>query len=249
MERRHFLQLAAPAVVAAESLTTDVNLAKTAEEVEHTKTLMDQIIVAGRTDVLDRRAHANYDLMSIPEGELVPDAWNFFIEPVGAPVRGLCQWCNRTDEGQGKQSSYSVPGFTSRSFLHTNQLRANSFPPPESRTIDAVVFLFGPKMHPEDRADIATNFWFELLLNDRVVVRGPLARARVYGSIEDLVSIDTGRRKPVALDAPFSLPLIKPIHIAPMQYFALRLHGHSFVARERIELYAFLDGIADFFVQ
>lgn len=240
MERRHFLQLfsLAPAsVAAAEALAPRVNLVESPVELEHAKRTMLDVIGAPVLERTERRAHASYDLMVIPEGELVPDMWSFFSVPVGAPRPGVCSHC-----GMGKMNRFEC-----KTLLDTNQLRANSFPPPEDHTFDAVVFVFNPRANEEDRTDMVENFYFELHLGSRIVARGPLARARVVGKLEDLVFLNTGHRKAVPLDAPYSIPFAKPIYVAPLQHFALYLHGHSFVTRSTLELYAFLDGVGDFF--
>lgn len=243
MDRRHFLQLfsLAPAsVAAAEALTDRVNLAETPEQIEQAKRAMAEVIGRPMPGLSEVRAHACYDLMQIPEGELVPDLWSFFTVPLGHPLPGKCVWCGH---GQGVPQLYSKPP------LHTNQLRANSFPPPETHTWDALVFIFNPRTHEEDRMDMVENFYFELRLADRIVAQGPLVRSRVVGNLHDLVAVDTGRRKAVALDAPYSIPFAKPIYVAPLQHFSLILRGHSFVSRSTIEMYAFLDGLGDFAVQ
>lgn len=256
MDRRHFLQLfsLAPAsVAAAESLTERVNLAETPEQIENSKRIMADVIGMPRPgDYTIRKAHADYDLMHIPEGTLVPDSWWFFTQPIGSPTMGRCHWCHRIAADEARPE-LSVPQYTSRTVLHTSQLRANSFPPPQTRCWDSLVFVFSPRMDEEDRLDLVSNFWFQLRLDDRIYAQGPLARCRVVGILDDLVEVDTLRhteaRKAVALDAPFSIPFIKPLYLAPLQHFSLTLHGHSFVSRKTIEVYAFLDGIADFQTQ
>lgn len=243
MDRRHFLQLfsLAPAsVAAAESLTAPLNLAETPAELEANKRIMADVIGMPKPGEMLRKAHADYDLMQIPEGVLVPDSWWFFTQPIGSPRQGVCTNC-----GMGRFNRYE-----GRTVLDTSQLRANSFPPPQTRCWDSLVFVFSPRMDEEDRLDLVSNFWFQLRLDDRVYAQGPLARCRVVGILDDLVEVDTLRhteaRKAVALDAPFSIPFIKPLYLAPLQHFSLTLHGHSFVSRKTIEVYAFLDGIADF---
>lgn len=242
MERRHFLQLfsLAPASIAvSEALAERINLVDMKAELAQAKDTMAGIIASPLDPRTERRAHACYDLMQIPEGVLVPDMWSFFSVPVGMPRPGVCTNC-----GMG-----TLNRFDCKTMLDTNQLRANSFPPPTAQYFDAAVFVFNPRTNEADRADLVENFYFELHLDSKVVARGPLSRARVVGDLEDLVSLDTGRRKAVALDAPYSIPFQKPIYVAPLQHFALYLHGHSFVARETIELYAFLDGVGEFWRQ
>ena len=257
MERRHFLQLfsLAPAsVAAAETLVQPVNLPAGPGEI--------QLDPPRRTNprASNPRAcasippreptystvlpNADYDLMHIPEGELVPDSWYFFTLPIGAPRQGVCSHC-----GMGTYNR-----FQGKTALETSQHRANSFPPPQTRSWDTLVFLFSPRMDEDDRLDLVMNFYFELRLADRIYARGPLARCPVMGELGDLVEVDgvdvLGNRRPVRkavpLDAPFAIPFSQSIYLPPLQHFSLTLHGHSFVARKPIEVYAFLDGLAEF---
>lgn len=240
MDRRNFLQLfsLAPASVAAsESLVEPVNLRRVNDR------RVDAAIPAKIPSRLYSTVlpHADYDLMQIPEGELVPDSWSFFTQPIGSPTMGTCQWCER---------SRAVPLYSHRTVLHTSQLRANSFPPPQTRSWDKLVFLFSPRMDEDDRLDLVMNFWFQLRLDDRIYAQGPVVRCPVVGTLDDLVAVEVtgGRpvRKLVPLDAPFAIPFAQPLYVAPLQHFSLTLHGHSFVARKTIEVYAFLDGLAEY---
>lgn len=247
MERRHFLQffaLSGPAVVAADSVHRAGGEVNIADAVQAARAFIEPL-----NRYVDRQAHGLYDLLQIPKGETVPKVWSFFSVPVGAPRPGVCQHC-----GMGHLSRYDC-----KTILDTNNLRANSFPPPESGDIDRICFLFSPAMDERDRNLLATRFYFEFQVGSRVVARAPLARARAVGDIRHLVSLPPadalpssvyGRRIAASpLDAPFSLGLIKPVHIAPLQHFAFELHGEAFEAHDTIELYAFLDGTHDFAVQ
>ena len=246
MERRNFLQLfsLAPAsVAAAETLVKPVNLPDFPDfpppgmpDPRRTNPLAcASIPPRSYSTVLP---NADYDLMHIPEGELVPDSWYFFTVPIGAPRQGVCSHC-----GMGTYNR-----FQGKTALETSQHRANSFPPPQTRSWDTLVFLFSPRMDEDDRLDLCMNFYFELRLDDRIYARGPLARCPVIGKLDDLVEVVDHRpvRKKVALDAPFAIPFAQPLYLAPLQHFSLMLHGHSFVARKPIEVYAFLDGLAEF---
>ena len=239
MERRNFLQLfsLAPAsVAAAETLVQPVNLPPKLDPPRRTNPRACASIPPRHYSTVI--PHADYDLMKIPEGELVPDSWWFFTVPIGAPSQGVCAHC-----GMGTYNR-----FQGKTVLETSQFRANSFPPPQTRAWDTLVFLFSPRMDEDDRIDLVMNFYFELRLADRIYARGPLARCPVIGDLADLVAVEDSRpvRKKVALDAPFAIPFAQPIYVPPLQHFSLTLNGHSFVARKPIEVYAFLDGLAEF---
>jgi hypothetical protein len=255
MERRHFLKLfsaAAPVSTAAALefehnrksalLPGSKNIANPAEAARMRALMQDFVSYPDPAirGLVDRRAHADYDLMLIPAGETVPEWWPFFSEPLGAARRGRCNWCGHDG---------SVPLFRSKTMLDTNMHLANSFPPPQARYHERVLFIFSPEMDEADRNDLATRFSWEYRMADRVMASAPLILNRVMGDIGDLVSLVTGKRKPVPIEAPYCAEFRKPVYIPSLAHFSLDLRateGSGFVARKQIALYAFLDGVGDF---
>jgi hypothetical protein len=251
LERRHFLKLfpaAAPLSTAAalelkhnRAPAMCRNIANPAEA-ERMRAKMKDFVSSYDCAGMERRAHADYDLMLIPAGEMVPDFWSFFSEPIGSALRGVCPACGMR----------SIHQFVCKPMNYTNMYRANSFSPPETRHHERVLFIFSPDMDEADRNDLASGFFWEYRLADRVMARAPLLLARVMGDIADLVSLSTGQRKPVPIEAPYCAEFRKPVYIQPPEHFSLILRSDLatqsgngvFVARKTIALYAFLDGSA-----
>lgn len=192
---------------------------------------------------LDVRSHADYDLMHIPAGREVPERWYFFIDPIGAPVKGECPHCNG--------SAYEL---SAKSPLMTNMYRACSFPPPESRVIERLVFLFSPLMDVEDRNNFVSRSYWEFRLADKVVGRAPLAWTPTEGELTDLFEFDGQFPKRIGRNDHVLSPrecvhLAKPVMIHSLQHFMLTIETKPFIAKKDIDLYALLDGQGAFGVQ
>lgn len=189
-------------------------------------------------------SHADYDRMHVSAGCMVPERTHMFSQPIGSLLPGQCPECG----------SAHMQTEMYKSILHTNMYRGNQLPPPESRAVQRIVFLFSPLMLKNDRDRLVTKSFWEFRLTDKIVGRAPLAWSPVEGELTDLFEFDgkvpkrTGRNER-SLSPGQYVHLERPVEILPMQQFSFELQTEPFVAEGDIDMYVLLDGLGAFAVQ
>jgi len=245
MERRTLLKLFLPAgaaVIAAENALAEPSK----DDLDRIERTIKDSGFAGYTvpDCLNVLSHADYDLMHIPAGHETPERWHFFVEGIGAAIRGVCPNC-------GDDRFHELTG---KNLLMTNMYRGNQYPPPESRVIERIVFLFSPLMNKEDRDKLISRSFWEFQVADKNVGRAPLAWTPTEGELSDLFEFDGQFPKRIGrntntLSSRECVHLAKPVRIESMQYFSFTLHIQPFKPVADMDLYVLLDGRGAFGVQ
>lgn len=194
---------------------------------------------------VNRLSHADYDLLNVPAGQRIPERAYMFSQPIGSLLPGVCADCG----------SHRFASSDYKTLLCTNMYRANQFPPPESRAVERLIFLFSPLMLKEDRDQLISKSYWEFRLGDKIVGRAPMAWSPVEGELTDLFEFDGKMPKRIGRNEQKLSPgqyvhLAKPLYIAPIQQFSLELATpEPFIAKGDINMYCLLDGTGDFAVQ
>jgi hypothetical protein len=256
VERRQFLKMlpaagATPAVLAAASLTNAPGQITEAEveriRAEHDKAPIKTPYVP---NMIDRHAHALYDVLRVGAGVRLPKMYHFFSDAIGQPrfdkygrlTDGVCLQC-----GGGISPCAEAWHCTTKS--DTNMHKANELPAPQALLLERILFILGPDTDPIDAEKLSTGYYFDFRVADKSFSSAPLVRCAVSGEFAALVD-EKGSRNLVKIGRELSVHLKEPMFIPPQCRFTLNIYGpEPFVARKDINLFALLDGVGDFPVQ
>ena len=253
MNRRDALKTVAAGISALAIVSENAIAEPSQVDIEKVRQSLDSSPFAGQTDprYVKRLSHADYDLLHVAAGQPVPSQSFLFSNPMGTMLPGACPDCG----------SHRYTSTTHKTILMTNMHRGNQFPPPQSRVVERIVFLFLPSVLKEDRDHFIAKSYWEFTLDDKIVGRAPLAWSPVEGELVDLIDFDGKFPKQFGRNERQLSPgqyvhLEKPVYIAPQQQFSLVIvteqsehEADLWCAKGDIDMYVLLDGSGEFSVQ
>ncbi len=177
------------------------------------------------------RPYAYYDRLVVPAGEMMPESFPLFCQPIASNRPGSWDFKTRRD---------------------TNMQLSGCLPPPCELLLQRVAFVKSPGT---DISQLASSHTFSLQILNKIFLKGPVVFPGFQDIEESLLeeffiagsSDFPYQRTPRAFRAPYDLSL-HPYRLVSLMYFSLKLEGKPFVS-PGIDLLVFLDGRGTFAVQ
>lgn len=233
MNRRNLLKslVAGPAAVAVAKAGGEISVTDASQKALEEFRKNSKTLGAPMPNYLDERTHALYDCIHVDRGEMMPEKWPLFCDPIGSVKPG---------------------SFDFKTYLHTNMVRGGCLPAPQEMLVNRFLFLLSPGMAERDIVRLSTSSFWEFQLVQKIIARSPLLRAADESKPEEW--LDNFGRYTVAtrssrIGEEIGVALVKPIHILPEMYFGMGLYSEPFKTEGDVDIYVLADGVGRFPVQ